>query len=182
MADVKTCAACSEPIARKARRYCSKRCEVRGRRNLALPAEKICEWCGETFTRPNGRTDETWAARRFCSRRCGFAFRRRPFEDLVRARFERGPGCWRWKGAVRHGGRGYVTGPDGYVYAYRAVYELLVGPIPDGLQLHHTCGNPSCVNPAHLEPVTAAEHNVITHLGISHEWGGPHPEQEVRLG
>lgn len=37
----------------------------------------------------------------------------------------------------------------------------LVGPIPDGLTLDHVvawgCRHKNCVNPAHLEPVTAAE-------------------------
>jgi DNA-binding XRE family transcriptional regulator len=36
------------------------------------------------------------------------------------------------------------------------MYEQEVGPIPDSLELDHLCRQPSCVNPAHLEPVTAA--------------------------
>lgn len=41
--------------------------------------------------------------------------------------------------------------------AMQVVYEELVGPIPDGLELDHLCMVTSCVNPDHLEPVTHAE-------------------------
>lgn len=40
---------------------------------------------------------------------------------------------------------------------HRIAYELLVGPIPDGLQLDHLCRVRNCVNPDHLEPVTGQE-------------------------
>ncbi len=46
-------------------------------------------------------------------------------------------------------------GVDGTkVQAHRFAYELLVGPIPDGLEIDHLCRVTACVNPAHLEPVT----------------------------
>lgn len=62
--------------------------------------------------------------------------------------------CWAWTGAVQsrgygsffHGGRAQST--------HRLAYELLVGPIPAGLQIDHLCENKRCCNPAHLEPVT----------------------------
>ncbi|MBO0884191.1 MAG: HNH endonuclease [Mycobacterium sp.] len=38
--------------------------------------------------------------------------------------------------------------------AHVFAYELLVGPIPTGMQLDHLCRNRSCVNPDHLEPVS----------------------------
>jgi hypothetical protein len=37
------------------------------------------------------------------------------------------------------------------------MYELLHGPIPDGLHLDHLCKNRPCYNPNHLEPVTPRE-------------------------
>jgi hypothetical protein len=43
------------------------------------------------------------------------------------------------------------------VQAHRVFYEHHIGPIPDGLDLHHRCGNKSCVYPLHLEPLTRAE-------------------------
>lgn len=56
-------------------------------------------------------------------------------------------------------GRGYgQIGCSGTVkMAHRAVYEALVGPIPEGLELDHLCKNRLCVNPDHLEPVTHQE-------------------------
>jgi len=68
-------------------------------------------------------------------------------------------GCWVWLGPFDEHGYGVGTrrlGRNNWrnVAAHRAVYEELVGPIPDGLVLDHLCRNPPCVNPEHLEPVT----------------------------
>lgn len=67
-------------------------------------------------------------------------------------------GCWEWI-AARTGGYGKYWNPfrKSGDWAHRFAYELLVGEIPEGLQLDHLCRNRACVNPAHLEPVTRTE-------------------------
>lgn len=62
--------------------------------------------------------------------------------------------CWLWTGATT-GRTGYgSTRLDGVrMTAHRAVWTLLVGPIPEGMELDHLCRIRLCVNPEHLEPV-----------------------------
>jgi hypothetical protein len=65
--------------------------------------------------------------------------------------------CWPWGGGRSTGGYGrFFDGGKG-VQAHRFAYEMLVGPIPDGLDLDHLCRVRHCVNPSHLEPVTRSE-------------------------
>lgn len=63
-------------------------------------------------------------------------------------------GCLVWQGRIDANGYARI----GSQWAHRAIYELEVGPIPDGHELDHLCTRPSCVYPQHLDPVTRAEH------------------------
>jgi hypothetical protein len=74
-------------------------------------------------------------------------------------------GCWVWN---------WNVGPDGYgrvprgrrgsaIPAHRLAYEYAKGPIPEGLQIDHLCRVKGCINPAHLEAVTAST-NVLRGL------------------
>lgn len=67
-------------------------------------------------------------------------------------------GCWLWQG-VRFSRTGYAQfSVDNKTRSvHRVAYELYVGPIPDGLTVDHLCRVRNCVNPEHLEAVTARE-------------------------
>lgn len=69
--------------------------------------------------------------------------------------------CEPWQGRIRADGYGTL----GVKMAHRAVYERLVGPIPDGLELDHLCKNRACVNVQHLEPVTRGENIARSDVG-----------------
>lgn len=64
--------------------------------------------------------------------------------------------CWIWERSS-YQGYGTMQYMRKRVYVHRAVYEFLMGPIPDGLVLDHLCCTKRCYNPRHLEPVTRAE-------------------------
>ena len=69
--------------------------------------------------------------------------------------------CWPYPGYCnRLTGYGNASWRGQRVSAHRAAYEILRGPIPDGLHIDHLCRNRSCCNPAHMEPVPARE-NVL---------------------
>lgn len=66
--------------------------------------------------------------------------------------------CWIWQLAPDSSGYGRISFRDGgrrvFRSSHRMMYELMVGPIPDGLVIDHLCRNPICCNPEHLEAVT----------------------------
>ncbi len=90
----------------------------------------------------------------------------RPLADRFWEKVQKTEGCWYWTASLRGNGYGQIyigerPGQSAYIApAHRVAYELLVGPIPEGLQIDHLCRNPRCVNPSHLEPVTSKENSL----------------------
>lgn len=63
---------------------------------------------------------------------------------------------------------------------HRVIYEMTYGKIPDGLQVHHKCGNKRCINPKHMQLLTLSDHRRLhrrieplkTHCKWGHELSG----------
>ena len=72
--------------------------------------------------------------------------------------------CWLWTAALKSSGAGVFSVPGrGLVSAHRLMYEIEVGPLPDGMLLVNTCGNKACVLPQH--------HNVCTETEVGAQRG-----------
>lgn len=81
-----------------------------------------------------------------------------PPEERFWVKVEKTETCWLWTASLRHGyGQFWHSYERGRLPAHRYAYELLMGLIPEGLQIDHLCRNPACVNPAHMEAVTLVE-------------------------
>lgn len=69
-------------------------------------------------------------------------------------------GCWLWQGSKDRHGYGRASHDGKTWLAHRLAYSLTVGPIPEGMCLHHHCRTPGCANPLHLELVTRLENTL----------------------
>jgi len=65
--------------------------------------------------------------------------------------------CWEWSAGCFSNGYGQFRVGKKKVRAHRAYYEAVIGPVPDGLILLHSCDNPRCCNPNHLSVGTHAD-------------------------
>ena len=62
--------------------------------------------------------------------------------------------CWEWTAYRDDKGYGIFRWEGHTHRAHRVAYQVLVGPLPEGLESDHLCRNRPCVRPFHIELVT----------------------------
>lgn len=98
-------------------------------------------------------------------------------------------GHWSWGQAHRETDEYAVVNIGGRTEpVHRYLYEALVEPVPDGMELDHACRWRPCLYPGHLEPVTHAE-NVARRRDVTrdvcirgHSYAEPGTEYRDRNG
>jgi hypothetical protein len=124
-------------------------------------------WSSSAYTKKNGKFFcRVCCAKRRSERRSlalRFPERVQPAEIRLMQRIDNQPGhgpngdCWIYTNAHSTAGYGQISRDHKLIYVHRLVYEMVFGPIPDGLDLLHKCDWPPCCRPTHLTPGTHAE-------------------------
>jgi hypothetical protein len=93
--------------------------------------------------------------------------------DRIMLHVDKGPdGHWIWTAQARSGANreyGLTTVRGRQMGAHRAVWILMKGPIPEGMDLLHNCRYALCVNPDHLRPGTPSE-NLMQAVAEHEPW------------
>src|SRR5262245_41517590 len=79
------------------------------------------------------------------------------------AQAKRNP-CTLWNGARSSNGYGQVNVNGRQRGIHRVVFEGAYGPIAPGHVIHHLCGNRACINPLHMEAMSARQHQRLHNL------------------
>jgi hypothetical protein len=87
--------------------------------------------------------------------------------------------CWEWQASRSCYGYGQFEINDHNYPASRVAWILTNGPVPDGLDILHSCNNPPCCNPAHLRPGTVSDNmqdsiRAGTHYRFTYKRGSEH--------
>jgi len=70
--------------------------------------------------------------------------------------------CWEWQSYKDAKGYGRFKFRGKAVWAHRFAFEAFRRALLPNEDVHHVCGNPSCVNPMHLTAMERQEHGAIS--------------------
>lgn len=95
--------------------------------------------------------------------------------EMIRDRMEPEPysGCWLWIGRVSEFGYGVMVFAERRRRVTRVLYEMFIGGIEQGWEVHHKCRTPACINPSHFECLNSVDHHaqhLPTHCVNGHEF------------
>lgn len=116
---------------------------------------RVCRYCGTTFLAWPSLVRK--GAAKFCSRLCTDEFRKTKYIERFWRNVKKTEGCWLWRATADKNWYGEIMVHGRKRGAHCVSYELAYGPIPEGLLVRHTCDNPPCVRPDHLEVGTVKD-------------------------
>ena len=89
-------------------------------------------------------------------------------------------GCYLYTGALDRKGYGkFSVAHQKWRFAHRVAWEIVNGPVPDGLFVLHRCDTPCCVNVVHMFLGTLQDNNADMVSKLRHRPRGRVP---VRIG
>jgi hypothetical protein len=167
-------------------RFCSLSCLHQS--NTTSVIDRVCEECGKSFRFKAYPSRLQQGFGRYCSRDCYHKARTIPFIDrflsFVGPKDENG--CILWTGHKNANGYGQISEKIGekpdewrFLLAHRVAYETAKGPIPEGLELLHSCDTPACINVEHLRPGTHAENMADSSLKGRMSRGSRNPRAKL---
>jgi hypothetical protein len=122
-----------------------------------MPLPKTCQRCHKPFV-------PVYRQQIFCSSPCAIVL---TDEEALLRNTIKTESCWIWTGPIdnRYGRVSRYqkeTHRKHRIGAHRLSYSIYIGPLINGMEIHHICNNPVCVNPAHLQQVTHKQHTRLS--------------------